>query len=122
MTDRTTDFFERLNTDSQPLLGQLTGTVRLDVDDRNGTKHWFLDIDKGKVEVSQRNSAADAVVRIPRSLLDRVVTGEANPTAAALRGQIGFEGDPALVVAFQRLMPGPPQTSTASLPTKGRTT
>jgi ubiquinone biosynthesis protein UbiJ len=121
MTDHTTEFFERLGKATQPALSQIDGTIRLDVDDRSTTKHWYLEVSKGKVAVSQRNVKADVTLRLSRSLLDRVVTGEANATAAALRGQLGFEGDPQMLVAFQRLLPGPPRGNTANLPTKGRT-
>ena len=121
MTDRTEEFFDRLGSQPQPLLSQITATIRVDLDDdRNATKHWYLDIDKGTVAVSQRNSGANAVIQTHRALFERMVTGEANALTATLRGQIGMEGDPKLMVAFQRLMPGPPRDNTASLPTKGR--
>jgi putative sterol carrier protein len=120
MTDRTEEFFDRLGSQPQPLLSQVKATMRFDLDDRNATKHWYIEIDKGKVDVSQRNIDADSVIRMHQSLFERMVTGESNALTATLRGQIGAEGDPRLMVAFQRLMPGPPRDTTASLPTKGR--
>jgi putative sterol carrier protein len=121
MTDRTQEFFDRLGSQPQPLLSQVTATIRVDLDDdRNATKHWYLDIDKGRVDVSQRNNGADAVIQTHRTLFERMVTGEANALTATLRGQLGIEGDPKLMVAFQRLMPGPPRANIANLPTKGR--
>ncbi len=120
MTDRTAEFFDRLGSQPQPLLSQVKATMRFDLDDRNATKHWYVTIDKGKVDVSVHNSDADTVLQIHRSLFERMVTGEANALTATLRGQIGLEGDPKLMVAFQRLLPGPARDTTASLPTKGR--
>jgi putative sterol carrier protein len=119
MTDHTTEFFNRLSSEPQPLLSKVTATIRVDIDDRNHTRHWYLDVDKGKVAVSDRMADADAIVKSNHSLFERVVTGEVNTLAAALRGQIALEGDRRLLVAFQRLLPGPPADSTASLPTKG---
>ncbi len=120
MTDRTEEFFDRLGSQPQPLLSQVTATMRFDLEDRNSTRNWYLQIDKGKVDVSQRSSKADAVIHTHQSLFERMVTGEANALTATLRGQIGVEGDRRLMVAFQRLMPGPPRATTASLATKGR--
>jgi putative sterol carrier protein len=118
MTDATTQFFERLGEEEQPLPSQVTGTIRFDLDDRGTTKHWYLDIDKGRVDVSHKDAPADAVVRTHRPLFERAIHGEANAMAATLRGQFGVEGDPKLVVAFQRILPGPPRNQ-ASHGTKG---
>ncbi len=118
MTDATTQFFDRLGSEQQPLLTQVVGTIRFDLDDRGTTKHWYIDIDKGKVDVSHKDVPADAVIRTHRPLFERAIIGEANAMAATLRGQFGVEGDPKLVVAFQRLLPGPPRT-VASTGTKG---
>ena len=38
---------------------------------------------------------------------DRIAGGEVNAMAAILRGAITVEGDPALLLMFQRLLPGP---------------
>lgn len=117
--DHTTEFFERLGSQPQPLLAGITGTMRVDVDDRGSTRHWYLDIDKSTVAVSSRDADADAIVRVHRSVFDRVITGEANALAATLRGQLTVEGDPRLMVAFQRIMPGPPKAAKTPTSTKG---
>jgi hypothetical protein len=61
------------------------------------------------VKVSRRNARADAVVRIDRSLLDRIVTGQENAMAVFLRGAMIPEGDLALMLLFQRIFTGPPR-------------
>ena len=43
-----------------------------------------------------------------RALFQRLANGEVNAMAALLRGAIAVEGDPQLLVMFQRLLPGPP--------------
>ncbi len=67
-----------------------------------------MTIDKGDVSVSRRNAAADATVRATKELFDGLASGEVNTMAAVLRGAVEFEGDPELLVLFQRLFPGPP--------------
>jgi putative sterol carrier protein len=112
MSTPTDEFFERIASQKQPLLSQLTTTLRFDVDDAHETKHWYLDINKGDITVSHRKDAAAAVVHTHHDLLDRLVTGQANTLAATLRGQIMVEGDTRPVVQFQRILPGPPAQST----------
>jgi putative sterol carrier protein len=103
----TEEFFHQLATSPPPTLKKMSATIRFDVEDGPTTKHWLLMIDHGTVQVSHRKAKADAAARISRNLFERILAGEANTMAAALRGEISMEGDPELMVAFQRLMPGP---------------
>jgi hypothetical protein len=43
-----------------------------------------------------------------QALFEQIVTGRENATAALLRGLIDVEGNPQLLVLFQRLFPGMP--------------
>jgi putative sterol carrier protein len=109
MTDATAEFFARLGERGrEPLLKNATGTLRLELAHGKRTERWFVALDKGEITVSRKNAAADSVVRCTKALFDRMVTGEANAMAATLRGEIDGEGDLALVLLFQRLLPGPP--------------
>ena len=56
--------------------------------------------------VSRRNAKADCIVRADKALFDRVASGEQNAMAAFLRGDRG-RGRRSLLLAFQRLFPGP---------------
>jgi putative sterol carrier protein len=105
------EFFERLAAERQPLLGGTRGTMRFDVLRGDTMTSWYVRIDHGDVAVSHETSAADAVVRAHEPLFEDIVTGRANAMAAALRGEIGFEGSPQLLTVFQRVFPGPPQRS-----------
>jgi putative sterol carrier protein len=110
----TREFFEALPERSgDPLLAKVSGTLRFDADDGERIEHWYITLDKGAVKVSKRNAKADAVIRIDRSLLDRIVTGQENAMAALLRGALIPEGDPALMLRFQRIFSGPPRLPTA---------
>jgi putative sterol carrier protein len=110
MADPTADFFESLRARAtEPLLHDAEGVLRFDVVDGDRTDHWFVAMDKGKLAVSKRNGKADSVIRAEKKTFDRVVSGDVNALAAALRGEIDVGGDPTLLVLFQRILPGPPR-------------
>jgi putative sterol carrier protein len=110
MTDTTAEFFNGLDARGyEPMLENVTGTVRFDLTNGRRRSRWFVEIDKGDVVVSHRNARADCVVRADKRLFDRIAGGEANPMAAVLRGEIEIEGRRELLVFFQRLFPGPPR-------------
>jgi hypothetical protein len=112
-------FFEQLAASSYPLLHDVAGTLRIDVDEDGGIGHWLIIIGQGTVAVSRRKGRADAVVGTDQAVLGRLVTGEANAYTAGLRGQLRVDGDPRLMLAFDRLMPSPPAHHTM-LPPVGR--
>jgi hypothetical protein len=105
------DFFDRLAAEPPPVLRKMTATVRFDLDvpgpQGPTTRHWLVTMDHGTVRVAHRKGRADAVIHVDRDLFERILAGEANAMAATLRGQISLEGDRELLVAFQRLTPGP---------------
>jgi putative sterol carrier protein len=110
MTDATTEFFEQLEARGhEPLLEKARGTVRFDLTDDGRRARWLVEIDKGDVAVSHKNVKADCVVSVDKALFDRIASGRENAMAAALRGQVGIEGDRELLVWFQRLFPAPPR-------------
>jgi putative sterol carrier protein len=109
MADATTDFFNRLaERGREPLLGHHSGTLRFDLDNDQGTDHWLVEVRNGEVTVRHDDGSADAVIQTDRSVFDRLVTGQSNALAAMLRGSLSVDGDAALLVRFQRLLPGPP--------------
>jgi putative sterol carrier protein len=93
----------------EPLLEKARGTFRVELSRGKQTDRWLVAIDRGDVRVSRRNAAADTTIRTSKELFDGVASGEVNVMAAVLRGAIEFEGDPELLVLFQRLFPGPPR-------------
>jgi putative sterol carrier protein len=109
MADPTSEFLDKISQPSQRrLMGNVTGTIRIDLDRGKATEHYLLTIDKGNISVSTDNVKADATVHTDKELFDKLASGEANAMASVLRGLISAEGDPKLVVMFQRLFPGPP--------------
>jgi putative sterol carrier protein len=94
----------------EPRLAKVRGTLRFELAGNGKAKPWLVTIDRGAVTAAQRRGDADAVVRADDELFDRIVTGEANAMTAMLRGEMMVEGDPELMVFFQRLLPGPPSS------------
>ena len=88
MTDATTEFFEELAARGhEPALAKATGTLRIDLRDGGArAERWLITITKGDVAVSHRNAKADCVIRVDRTLFDRIASGETNAMAAFLRG------------------------------------
>jgi putative sterol carrier protein len=111
MTDATTEFFDKLaRRRHEPLLKKVTGTMRFDLMQGTRTDHYFVVVKHGAVAVSDENVEADCVVRAERSLFDSIASGEENLMAAMLRGALTFQGNAHLLLAFQRLFPGPPSS------------
>jgi putative sterol carrier protein len=115
-------FFGRLaKEESLSVLGSAKGTIRFELVDGRKTEHWRLAVNRGAVEVSRSDEAADCVIRAKRSVFEEIADGRMSALPAVLRGMVGIEGDPTLLVRFQRLFPaGERQPMEASARTVGR--
>jgi putative sterol carrier protein len=122
MADATTRFFERLGGGApEPLLGRTTASVRLDLESDGRTAQWRVEVRRGTVAVSRDPGPADCIIRTDAALFEDLASGRANAMAATLRGQLLLEGDPALLVRFQRLFPAPTRRKmTSSARTVGK--
>ncbi|MGA2837874.1 MAG: SCP2 sterol-binding domain-containing protein [Acidimicrobiales bacterium] len=106
--DGVATFFEDLVTRGhQPLLRHTSGTVRLDLRTDDGVEHWLVTISKGDISVTHRKSRADASIGMERKLFEKMAKGSVNLNAAMLRGVLDIDGNLALLMAFDRLLPGP---------------
>lgn len=109
--DATDAFFAEIGSRGhEPLLRKAKGSVRFDIVDGKRTERWLVSIDRGAIAVSRRVRAGDGVIRVDRSVFERLAIGELNPIAAVLRGELAVEGDWRLLVLVQRLFPSPPRT------------
>lgn len=96
----------------EPLLAKTTGCLRVELTGGNGTDRFYVNINKGELTVTQKGPAAPTcIIRSTRELFDQIARGEQNAMAAALRGSVHLEGDPGILLVFQRLLPGPPTSS-----------
>jgi putative sterol carrier protein len=108
MADATAEFFDGLaRRGHEPLLAKTTGTMRVELVGGARPERWLIAVDAGDVAVSRRNARADCTIRCDRDLFARVATCEANAMAAVLRGAMTIDGDPSLLVVFQRLFSVP---------------
>jgi predicted lipid carrier protein YhbT len=110
-------FLQRLAATPQPTLQTVQASVRIDIHDDGGGERWLLRMDRGHVDVSRRNTRADAVISTDRAMFERLATGEANSLTATLRGRVRIDGDTRAVLAFERLLPSPPGRRTTLPPT-----
>lgn len=111
MSDPTEEFFAELNSRGhEPMLRKATGSLRFDLVDGTKESHWLVAVKKGDVSVSQAKAEADCVITTDRPLFNAIVRGERNAMAAILRGEIGVQGDPELLVLFQRVFAGPAES------------
>jgi hypothetical protein len=106
------EFFERLTRSVPDRLRRADGSLRIDLTSGTTTERWFVTMHGGDVSVSHRNAKADSVIRTSKDQFEGMVTGRVNAMSAALRGVVSLEGDPSLLVLFQRALPGPPSTAT----------
>ncbi|MEU5938682.1 SCP2 sterol-binding domain-containing protein [Micromonospora sp. NPDC047548] len=106
--DPTTRFFEDLDRRGyEPLLAKTSGTLRFDLHEGAHTRHWLLQIDRGRLEVSQEDREADTVLGTGPDLFGDIVAGGENAIAALLRGDMTVSGDLRLVLQVERIFPGP---------------
>ena len=104
--DAVSAFFDELEQrEYEPLLKKARGKVRLDLVDGKRIETRYLTIDRGKIQLSKSRAPADGVLRVERSVFERLATGEMNVVAAVLRGEVVVEGDWRLLILVQRLFP-----------------
>jgi predicted lipid carrier protein YhbT len=111
MVDTIEGFFQQLmDQQPQPLLSKVRGAVRFHLlDPQLGDDHWLVAIDHGDVSVSHAEGSADCAIRADKAFFERLVQGRENAIAAMLRGAIVCSGDVELLLAIQRIFPGPPK-------------
>jgi len=106
--DGIVEFFEELGrAEHEPLLAKVTGRVRFDLVEAGRPDRWLVAVDKGHSTVVHKGGPADCMVRADRALFERLCRGEANAMAAVLRGALVCSGDVELLLAIQRIFPGP---------------
>jgi len=108
MPGETDDFFEDLGRRGhEPLLEKAKGRIKFELTDGGKTERWIVAVDNGDIAVSRKNGRTDCTARTTKKLFEELVRGRENAMAAALRGAIQLDGDPELLMFFQRVLPGP---------------
>jgi putative sterol carrier protein len=114
MTDVAEQFLSSLaRSGFQPLLQKTTGSLAVRLLDGSEVDEWMLSVDEGEVSARHGAGNADATLTVERSLFAQMVKGRANAMAAVLRGEVTIVGDLDLLMAVQRMFPGPDDAGTA---------
>ena len=88
----------------------MSGRVRFDIVEGRRTRHWLVTIESGDITVSPRQGKADCTMRADIDVFDRLARGVDNAMAATLRGAPTCAGEVDLLLAVQKLFPGPDRT------------
>ena len=103
--DPVTAFFDDLGGRAyEPVLRNVSGTVRFDLASGKTTERWLVAMRKGNLAVSRRNAAADTVIRLSRRRFEALVEGEMNLFTAMLRGEVELEGDYRMLILLRRVV------------------
>ena len=95
------EFFESLESrvDSTKAAG-LTASYRFEID---GAGTWHVDVDDGKVSVSENGGDADTTISASADTFMKIANGEQNPTSAYMSGKLKVKGDMGQAVKLQKL-------------------
>jgi len=99
--DSPREFFETLESRVDPVKAAgLTATFRFEID---GAGNWTVDVDDGKVSVTENGSEADTTITTSSETFLKIANGEQNPTAAYMSGKLKVKGDMGQAMKLQKL-------------------
>jgi putative sterol carrier protein len=101
MADSPREFFETLEARVDPSKAAgLTASYRFVID---GAGSWHVDVDDGKVTVSENGDDADCTITTSAETFTKIANGEQNPTAAYMSGKLKVNGDMGQAMKLQKL-------------------
>jgi putative sterol carrier protein len=78
----------------------MTASFRFEID---GAGNWTVDVDEGKVAVSEDGADADCTISASSETFMKIANGEQNPTAAYMSGKLKVKGDLGQAMKLQKL-------------------
>ena len=95
------EFFETLESrvDQSKAKG-MTASYKFDID---GAGMWLVDVDDGKVSVTEGDGDADCVISTSADTFRKIANREQNPTAAYMSGKLKVKGDMGQAMKLQKL-------------------
>src|SRR5690348_7739221 len=101
MADSVQEFFQSLEsrTDASKTAG-MTNSYLFDID---GAGQWKVDVDDGKVTVTEGPGDADAVISASEETFQKIIAGEQNATSAYMTGKLKVKGDMGDAMKLQKL-------------------
>ena len=99
--DNPREFFETLESRIDETKAQgMTASYKFDID---GAGSWHVDVDDGKVSVSEGDGEADCVISTSAETFRKIASREQNPTAAYMSGKLKVKGDMGQAMKLQKL-------------------
>jgi len=97
----TREFFETLvsRVDASKTAG-MNNSYLFDIE---GAGKWKVDVNDGKVSVSEGGEDADAVISTNEETFEQIASGEQNPTSAYMTGKLKVKGDMGAAMKLQKL-------------------
>jgi putative sterol carrier protein len=95
------EFFEGLAGRVDP--ARTAGMTNSYLFDIEGAGRWTVNVDDGKVAVTEDGDVADCTISATQETFDRIVAGELNPTSAYMTGKLKVKGDMGAAMKLQKL-------------------
>ena len=95
------EFFEGLeNRVDRSKTAGMTNSYVFDID---GAGTWKVDVDDGKVTVTEGGGDADATISASEETFQKIAAGEQNATSAYMTGKLKIKGDMGAAMKLQKL-------------------
>jgi putative sterol carrier protein len=101
MADAVQEFFATLESKTDP--AKTAGMNNSYVFDIDGVGQWKVDVDDGKVSVTEGGGDADVVISTSQETFEKIVAGDVNPTSAYMTGKLKIKGDMGAAMKLQKL-------------------
>jgi putative sterol carrier protein len=95
------DFFDSL--ESRADASKLAGMSNSYLFDIEGAGQWKVDVDDGKITVTEGAGDADATITASEETFQKIVAGEQNATSAYMTGKLKIKGDMGAAMKLQKL-------------------
>ena len=101
MAESVQEFFQTLESraDSSKTAG-MSSSYLFNID---GAGQWKVDVDDGKVTVTEGEGDADAIITASEQTFQKIIAGEQNPTSAYMTGKLKVKGDMGAAMKLQKL-------------------
>jgi putative sterol carrier protein len=95
------EFFSTLESRVDP--SKTAGMNNSYVFDIEGAGQWKVDVDDGKVSVTEGGGDADVTISATEETFARIASGEQNATSAYMTGKLKIKGDMGAAMKLQKL-------------------
>jgi putative sterol carrier protein len=95
------EFFEGLEGRVDP--SKTAGMTNSYVFDIDGAGTWKVDVDDGKVSVTEGGGDADATISASEETFEQIASGDLNATTAYMTGKLKIQGDMGAAMKLQKL-------------------